>query len=302
MPGGSSAPDLPKWRERGRIVIGGSAAKRLVRAGLPLALRQRLAIWLGGRKWLAARHWWVAELLRDFAARDPDAYHRFLWSHHLGYAETYEIPQRFGAANIHQSRHLLFADIHAYLWKCGVDPARDVESVFEVGCSMGYLLRFIETDVFPGARTLEGIDIDRYAIQAGSAWLGHQGSAVRLAAADMASLDQVLGTRRFDVILCAGVLMYLQYHTAALVVRAMLRHAGRVVALAGLAHPERDNGELEASDVRQRDGTFIHNFDAMVRQGGGRVVARRWEGPRVVDGNTIYFVLAESIDGEGAAT
>jgi hypothetical protein len=31
----------------------------------------------------------------------------------------------------------------------------------------------------------------------------------------------------------------------------------------------------------------------MVEQGGGRVVARRWGGGEVVDGNTIYFVLAE---------
>ena len=260
---------------------------------VPLSVRQRIARWLGRQAWLAPRHWWVTELLRDQAERDPDAYHRFLWTHHLGYAETYEVPRRFGAANIHQTRHLLFADLRAHLRGRGVDP-RDIRSVFEVGCSMGYLLRFIETDVFPGAHTLAGIDIDRYAIRAGSDWLATQGSKVRVAAGDMADLDQVLGAQRFDVLLCAGVLMYLNRAAAADVVRAMLRHAGRVVALAGLAHPERDNGELEESDVRRRDGTFIHNFDAMVRQGGGRVVARRWEGPRVVDGNTIYFVLAET--------
>jgi SAM-dependent methyltransferase len=276
-------------------MTGSQVVKRAVRTVVPLPIRQRLAIWLGGRRWLAARHWWVAELLRDLAERDPDAYHRFLWSHHLGYAETYEIPRRFGAANIHQTRHLLFADLHAHLWGRGVDPARGIRSVFEVGCSMGYLLRFIETDVFPGAETLAGIDIDRYAIRSGSAWLRAQGSKVQIAAADMAHLSAVLGERRFDVILCAGVLMYLQRAAAAEVVRVMLRHAGRVVALAGLAHPERDNGELDESDVRRRDGTFIHNFDAMVRQGGGRVLARRWEGARMVDGNTVYFVLAEAI-------
>jgi hypothetical protein len=73
----------------------------------------------------------------------------------------------------------------------------------------------------------------------------------------------------------------------------MLRRTGHVLALAGLAHPERDNAELEESCVRPQDGTFIHNLDAMVRQSGGRVVRRRWEGARVMDGNTIYFVLAE---------
>jgi len=268
---------------------------------VPLAVRQLVARWLGRQAWLAPRHWWVTELLRDHAERDPDAYHRFLWAHHLGYAETYEIPLRFGAANIHQTRHLLFADLHACLWGRGVDPARDIGSVFEVGCSMGYLLRFIETDVFPGAATLAGIDIDRYAIRSGSTWLRTQGSKVQIAAADMADLSAVLGDRRFDVILCAGVLMYLHRAAAADVVRVMLQHAGRVVALAGLAHPERDNGELEESDVRLRDGTFIHNFDAMVRQGGGRVVARRWEGARMVDGNTVYFVLAEATDRKGQA-
>lgn len=269
------------------------SAKRALRAVVPVSVRERLAIWLGRQTWLAPRHWWATELLRDVAERDPDAYHRFLWAHHLGYAETYEIPRRFGAGNVNETRRLLFADLQRFLVDRGMDPARGVRSVFEVGCSMGYLLRFLETDVFPGAVTLEGIDIDRYAVRAGGAWLAQQGSKVRIATADMAELAAVEGERRFDIVVCAGVLMYLRQDAAAGVVRAMLSRTDRVLVLAGLAHPERDNGEMAASDVRRKDGTFIHNFDAMVRAAGGRVSYRRWEGPRIVDGNTIYFVFAE---------
>ena len=268
-------------------------AKRALRAFVPLAVRKRAAIWLGGRTWLTPRHWWVTELLRDYAARDPDGYHRFLWAHHLGYAETYEVARRFGAENINETRRLLFADLREHLTGLGMDPQREVHSVFEVGCSIGYLLRFLETNVFPAAESLEGIDIDRHAVRAGSAWLAGQGSKVRITVADMADLDRVVGKRRFDVMLCAGVLMYLHRESAAQVVGAMLRRTGHVLALSGLAHPERDNAELEESGVRARDGTFIHNLDAMVQQAGGRVVRRRWEGARVVDGNTIYFVFAE---------
>jgi hypothetical protein len=64
-----------------------------------------------------------------------------------------------------------------------------------------------------------------------------------------------------------------------------------VLVLAGLAHPDQDNATLAASAVRERDGTFIHNLDAMVQDAGGRVVHRRWEGARLLDGNTIYFVF-----------
>ena len=273
-------------------VVTGSV-KHALRSVLPLGLRQQVAVWLGRQRWLASRHWWATELLRDLADRDPDTYHRFLWAHHLGYAESYEVAKRFGAQNINETRRLLFADLRAYYVSRGLDPARDVRSVFEVGCSMGYVLRYVETDVCPGATTLEGIDIDRYAIDVGGAWLAGLGSKARIAVGDMSDLPRVLAGRRFDVVLSAGVLMYLQEAAAAAVVRAMLAGTGRVLVLAGLAHPERDNAQLAASAVRQRDGTFIHNIDAMVRQAGGRVAFRRWEGPRVVDGNTVYFVFAE---------
>ena len=70
--------------------------KRIFRATVPLVVRKRLARLLGRRSWLASRHWWVQELLRDYSDGDPNAYHRFLWAHHLAYAETYEAGLRFG--------------------------------------------------------------------------------------------------------------------------------------------------------------------------------------------------------------
>jgi SAM-dependent methyltransferase len=168
-----------------------------------------------------------------------------------------------------------------------------VKSAFEVGCSLGYLLRHLETGLFASAATLEGNDIDGYAIEAGSRKLQALGSRVRLHHADMANLDGVFGGRRFDVMFAAGVLMYLREPAAAEVVRAMLQHTARLAVFAGLAHPDADNRSLESSALRDRDGTWVHNIDAMVERAGGRVVARRWGGGDLVDGNTIYFVLAE---------
>jgi SAM-dependent methyltransferase len=265
--------------------------KRAVRVALPLEVRKVLARFLGRQPWLSSRSWWVQELLRDLAERDPNAYHRFLWGHHLGYAETYEIGTRFGGDRIHRSRRLLFDDLEACLATLGTPPER-VESVFEVGCSLGYNLRFLETDLFRQARVLEGCDIDEYAIEQGNGYLREAGSSVRLFREDMAHLSRLLDGRRFDVTLCAGVLMYLRQEDAEPVVHSLLRHTGIVAAFAGLADPEQDNVTLPASRVRTADGSFVHDLDGMVTRAGGRVVQRRWEGPRQVHGNSLYFVFA----------
>ena len=272
------------------------AVKSAVRGILPLAARRQLALWLNARSWLspATRQWWTAELLRDFAERDPDGYHRFLWSNHLAYASSYDAGARFGAENLNATRRLLFSELTAALPATGIPTAADVRSVLEVGCSLGYLLRYLETETFRAATLLEGIDIDRRAVTEGQAWLAAAGSRVRLLEADMAALARVAGDRRYDVVLCAGTLMYLREPVAGTVVAEMLARTSGVLALAGLAHPERDNAQLTASVVRERDGTWIHNLDAMVSRAGGRVVRRRWDGARVVDGNTVYFVFAVS--------
>ena len=259
---------------------------------IPLTARRDIVAWVGRHESVPYRDWLSIELLRDFAERDPSACHRFLWAHHLAYAETYRVEQRFGAERINQTRHLLFRDLHKFLLEQGIDPEGDIRSVFEVGCSLGYLLRHLETGMFRFATTLEGIDIDRYAIEQGSTYLAAIGSKVKLTTADLGEIEAVLAGRTMDVILCAGVLLYLPEDDAREIVRSILRHTRVVAAFAGLAHPELDNSSLASSTIRERDATFIHDIDSMVRDAGGQVAWRRWEGPNVVDGNTIYFVFA----------
>lgn len=266
--------------------------KQRLRAALPLRARMRVAV-LVGRSRLPGAEWWSAELVRDLAERDLNAYHRFLWSNHLAYARTYEPDVRFGPDHIHPTRHLLFGELRGVLNERGMDPARDVGSVLEVGCSMGYLLRHAETGVFPAARILDGMDIDGYAVQRGREVLRRAGSRVRLAVGDAVHLPGTFSHAAYDVVLCAGVLMYLRERDAQAAVDAMLARTGGVLALAGLAHPQRDNASLTASVPRERDRSLIHNLDAMVQRAGGRVVRRRWDGARRIGGNTVYFVFAE---------
>jgi SAM-dependent methyltransferase len=248
---------------------------------------------VGRQSWLRARYWWVLELLRDFAARDPDGFHRFLWSHHLAYAETYEVGLRFGPNGLHASRRLLFEELTTSASRVELNVACDVRSVFEVGCSLGYLLRHIEREVCPAAVELEGNDIDGHAIREGRAHLASLGSRVILHHADLSQLEGVFAGRRFDLVLCAGVLMYLREAEAATTVGLIMRHTGRLAVFAGLACRDRDNALLSTAEVRQRDGTFIHNIDRLVTQAGGRVVGRRWDGATELAGNSVYFVFAE---------
>ena len=281
------APAQLESRAHGRFEI----PKRLLRGVLPLSARKAIARVLGLQPWLKGRAWWVRELLRDFAEKDPNAYHRFLWSNHFCYAESYEVAYRFGADQIHATRRLLFDDLQTCLSRLGTTAA-SIDSVFEIGSSLGYNLRFLETGMFAGARTLEGCDIDAYAVARGNEYLQQHSSKVRVHVADMTSLDALLGGKRYDVTLCAGVLMYLREDEAQHVVASVLKHTGVVAAFAGLADPDRDNSTLSMSGVRIRDRTFIHDIDGMVARAGGRVLQRRWEGPRTVDGNTVYFVFA----------
>jgi len=272
--------------------------KQGIRRVIPLRVRKQMAVWLGRQSWLPQRHWWSVELVRDLARHDIAEYHRFLWANHLAYAKTYEIDQRFGSARVHPSRVLLFDETCRVLQQRGIQPSQ-IDSVLEVGCSMGYLLHHLEQFVFPNARVLDGIDVDAYAIARGVEYLRRAGSRVQLRRADMKQLVST-AMRTYDVIFCAGVLMYVPQAEAQEVVRAMLQRCSGLLVLAGLAHPERDNRELKRSEPRSADQSLIHNLDSMVEAAGGRVVQRRWEGARSLQGNTIYFVYAEP--GHGLAT
>jgi 2-polyprenyl-3-methyl-5-hydroxy-6-metoxy-1,4-benzoquinol methylase len=252
-----------------------------------------MAIWVHQQQWIQSerRAWWSVELVRDFAERDVNAYHKFLWAHHLGYAAPYEVGTRFGTEKMRPSRVLFFDELRRCLEALGPSAAR-IRSVLEVGCSLGYQLRYVETDLLPDAEVLHGIDIDRHAVQSGQEHLRATGSRISLKCGDIHQLDELLGSRAYDLVLCTGVLMYLKEADAGRLVRVMLSHSRAMLVLAGLAHPVRDNADLERSGVRDRDHTFIHNFDAMVKSAGGTVLARRWEGSREYEGQTIYFVFA----------
>lgn len=269
-------------------------AKKITRSLLPLPFRKRLAIWINHQKWLdySRRSWWCQELMRDLAVKNINEYHKFLWSNHLGYADTYEVALRFGHENVKESRKMFFSDLNDSLIKLGIRPSRDIMSVFEVGCSLGYQLRHMETDLFSSADRLEGIDIDAYAIQSGVKYLKSTGSKVQLMCADMEELDRLLGSEMYDIIVCSGVLMYLNENAAARVVDTMMSHTKIMLAFTGLAHPDIDNSQLEHSVTRDNDQSFIHNIDSMIKKAGGKILARRWEGTNLVDGHTIYFVFS----------
>ena len=125
-----------------------------------------------------------------------------------------------------------------------------MRSVLEVGCSLGYNLRYMETELFPSATVLDGVDLDCYAIQSGQEYLRAVKSHISLHCGDMQQLEDLLGDRCYDVIICCGVLMYIREVEAAAVVRTMLAHSRILVALTGLAHPSVDNERLDHSEVR----------------------------------------------------
>lgn len=271
-----------------------AAARRLIRTVLPLSVRKSLAVWLGRQGWINEhrRHWWSTELVRDLSARDINLYHKFLWSNHLSYASTYEIKQRFGREKMKGSRKVFFEELKSATESAGLDPATEVRSVFEVGCSLGYQLRYMETELFTGAGVLDGVDIDEYAIRTGNRYLTEAGSKVRLVQGDMERIDEIMGDKPFDVVVCTGVLMYLNEEKASSVLRKMLQCTGALLALSGLANPETDNSAMNGSATRANDQSFIHNFDRMVIDAGGNILSRRWEGNTLIDGNSIYFVFA----------
>ena len=259
----------------------------------PLGMRKQLAVLTDRQNWIPNCHALSMSIIRDWAERDVDAFHRFLWAHHLGYAKFYEAVHDFGPGNLVLTRKMLFEDLRKYLGQQGnsLSCAGSIKSIFDVGCSAGYLLRFMETELFPGATTLEGNDIDEYALQMGEIYLRAKASKIRLVRADMADLDRIMNKRKFDLILCAGVLMYLQESAAFGVVQSMLNHCSGLVVITGLAHPVSDNAALVSSEPRKSDGGLIHNIDRMVQKAGGRVVYRRWEGAKDFEGQTVYFIF-----------
>ena len=266
----------------GRLRRLGLAAIR----ALPLSLRKRLVLMAHARK-IPGRFELPFVLLADWSARDPDAFTRFVWTNHLAYARYWDAGFRFGRRGIHRNTRLILGDVAAELDRGG--DLGGVRSILEVGASSGYNLRLVETEIFPLATMLTGLDIDRTALAEGRRRLRELGSRVELLEGDVADLGRILQGRSFDVILCPGVLMYLTPEVAQEAVARMGRHAGLLLAISSLPSPELDNGDLRESIRTGRPGEWFHNLDAMVRAAGGTIVARRYEQP---PGPHIYSVVA----------
>jgi SAM-dependent methyltransferase len=260
----------------------------MARSIIPLNARKAMVRSLGIWKVPGQLHFATA-LLEDLCKEDPGACHRFLWSNHLASAETYEIDLKFGASKFDGNRHQLFADIQARLRARGRDGTRDVHSVFEIGCSLGYLLRFVETEVFPAATILRGIDIDKYAVETGEAHLRLLGSKVCLSLGDATEAERTMGEDKYDVIMCCGVLMYLDEVSAQNVIRTMILHARHAVGIICLARGDWGNSHSQRSVHRSLDGGLGHDLERMIELGGGTVVSRRIE--RADTDGTVYCIL-----------
>jgi SAM-dependent methyltransferase len=214
-----------------------------------------------------------------------------VWRHHAAFPELYHPDLRFAPGSLDRARIELFEDLTATLRREGVEPA-SVTSVLEVGSSLGYLLRYVEESVFPDAAVLEGVDIDRFAVEAGNAALQQRNSRVSLHHLDATDLEGYLDGRSFDVVFCAGMLMYLNEVEAAHLVATMLRAANVAMAITGVAHPLQDNATMAGHTFRDWDKAFVHNLDAMVPDAGGRILFRRWDGPCETDGLSVYHLIA----------
>ena len=239
--------------------------------------------------WIPSRHKHSISVIRDWADSNSSEFHQYLWSHHLGIAKYYEENNAFGSERLILTRRMLFEQLQDYLFAS--NQITKIKSIFEVGCSSGFMLRYIEKNVFPETEVLEGIDIDDYALDKGKAYLRAQSSKIRLIHADMTEMDQVMNKRKYDLILCLGVLMYLKKEAAIKVVKSMICHSNGVIAIADLAHPTVDNAKIDNSVVRAFDGANIHNIDQMVQKSGGEIVYRRWEGSKTFDDQSVYFLF-----------
>jgi SAM-dependent methyltransferase len=268
--------------------------KERVRSAVPLATRMRMAAWVAGQRWLPVGDHIAMGLVRDLLRDDPKAFHKFAWANHfMGYARWYDSEEElFDLDQMQPTRLEFFRDLTTASQAQGV-PASEVGSVLEVGCSLGYLLWYLELKVFPESKDIVGIDIDAPGIEKGKRFLAREGSTVSLIAGDMEQLDALIGPRQFDVVFAAGVLSYLNEEDALRMVRQMLSRTSKVLALVGLAHTDRNNNTLTRSEISPgHAGQWIHNFEALVKRAGGRVTQSRWEGGKQYNFQTICFVFA----------
>ena len=279
-----------RYKALGRSMIR-SAATAMGRI-LPFEVRRSLVLSRAGRASRAGLEFALG-MLNDMHRRDAGAFHRFLWSNHLGYAASYEVEERFGASKLNPSRHILLQDIASYLRARGVDPHRNIRSVLDLGCSLGYLLRHVEVDACPSAEVLHGLDIDEYAIKTGTAHLASLQSKVKLFVEDLSATSRFIGGGSYDLILCCGVLMYCNEDSAYETVRTMLSSANHLVGIIALADQTNGGTAMGRSVMRTSDAAFVHDVHQMVQRAGGRVVSSRRIETEVSGSSPSYAILAE---------
>jgi len=273
--------------------------KRVLWSITPLPWRKRAVIWLDSVPWLRTKANFSFVLLGDLDERDGEEYFRFVWSRHVAEARKFEGYIESDEDQLLPTRHVLLAELTGFLEARGLNPHRDVKSVLDLGCFRGSLLRFVERHVFENAEELVGVDLDAKAIAEGTARLARESSEVRLHCRDVTEVGSLLEGRRFDLVFCTGVLMYLTYPSAQKVVQWMC-DSGTYVVMTDIAHPCVDNGKLERSE-RRFDGGYLHNLDEMARTAGASVLYHRWDGDRSLDGFSIYFVFASRVEPSLAA-
>jgi SAM-dependent methyltransferase len=272
---------------RRRILL---RAQRLVCGIAPAAARKGLVVAVNRMSFVpnAKKEALSLLLLHDIAKRDNAALHKYLWANHLAYASYYEPRNRLGDAAIESSRRTFFADMQRCLERIGA--LESCHSVLELGCSLGFNLRYLETTLFSTAEHIHGVDLDNHAIQEGRRYLHERGSRIELFQSDVEGLDDLLGDRGYDVVFCCGLLLYFDQPAASALVGSMLRHARVLVGITSVPNALVDNRLLESSGMREWDTTHIHNVDDMVAS-AGRVIGRRHQ----TGLEPAYFVFARPV-------
>ncbi|HWB82544.1 MAG TPA: class I SAM-dependent methyltransferase [Bryobacteraceae bacterium] len=257
---------------------------------LPLEIRKGLVLRIERLKFR-----WVPDfsigILEDLRRHDPEALHRFLWSNHLAYAATYEPKKKFEASSLNPTRQLLFRQIVDYYRSSGLNPQEQIRSVFEVGCSLGYLLRYLELYVLPAAAPLHGIDIDRYAVRTGMSYLQSVNSKVQLFDADVAKIGEATGNQQYDLVLSCGVLMYLNKKTAKATLQKMFALSRRLVGIICTAH-QGDGGATLNSETRKSDGAYLHDMHSMIRESGHYIISSTFVDFAESGSSPSYVILA----------
>lgn len=272
-----------------------STLTALVRRILPRRLRVAMAGWFATHRGFPGANRWSEGLIRDLQESDVKEFHKFLWTHHLDrYGLAYEAGDLFSSGKLNsttQAYEAFLEDLTASAQEVGGLEA--MGSVLDVGCSVGHVLRGLETDLISDVPVLVGMDIDRHAIAAGTAFLSQVGSKIRLVAGDLEELGDVLGDERFDFSYAAGSLSYLSEGDTREAVRAILGRTERLAAFIGLANPGVANSEMPGSRFRDELGRmWTHNFEEMVVSNGWSVVRSRWEPPGEGDAQGLYSVWA----------